>query len=420
MSAKSDVPTPPIGPIVQPYLLALFSVPFHVGNDGRRYLDPLWAKDLIEHTRYIESLTLAAPVRHGPLPPNAVAMDDMAALRTIHRVELPAIDSHVGALRQLPRLWRILWAESGKAQLIHSGVAGWPLPEAWLLTPIAWLRRRVHYINVESAFWRLTPGEPATRRRRLLAWVKERLNRWCVGSADLSTFTQEGYRSSLLHRHRERGHVFEASWIDADNILPPSQLDSTLRARAAEVPLRMVFAGRLTNAKGVRLMMDAVLPLVRTGHAIELDIYGDGPLAQECATLLGDPSLARRVRLRGSVPYDAAFFETLRGFHLLIVPTLSDEQPRIVFDAYSQGLPVLASDTAGMRQCVEDGITGAFFTSGDVDALRDAIVHAAAHRTEWARMASACVELARASTHQEMHRKRWRLLVTTFPALARR
>ena len=411
----SHTATPP-GPIVRPYLLVLFSVPFHVDGQGRRHLDPLWAKDLVEHTRYIERLVLAAPARHGPLPANTVAMDDGEALRNVRCVELPATEGYLSALRRLPATWGALWRATSGAAIVHCGVAGWPFPEAWVLAPVLLLRRCLVYINVESAFWRLVPGQPASRKRRIVAAVTERLNRHCVEGAHISTFTQEGYRTSLLRTHRERGHVVEASWIDAERIVSPEQLAGQ-QDRGCAGPLRLVFAGRLTVAKGVRLLLVAVREVISSGKDLTLDIYGDGPLDAECADAARQSGLAGKIRLHGSVPYDDDFFAALREYDVLVVPTLSDEQPRIVFDAYSQALPVLASDTAGMSQCVADGVTGRFFRSGDAISLRDAIEAMAADRTSMSAMAAACVARARASTHQEMHRRRWQLLVDAFPSL---
>jgi glycosyltransferase involved in cell wall biosynthesis len=400
-------------PIEKPYLLVLFSVPFYVGADERLYIDPLWAKDLVEHTRYLKRLTLVAPAVDKPLPSGFVAIDDIAALHDVRCVALPPGGSYVKALLQLPRVLSILWRECGRASLVHSAVAGWPFPEAWVLAPILGLRRRPHYINVESASWRLPPGHSAGLVRRFRARVTERLNRWCVEAAELSTFSHEGYRRSLLRRGTERGHVVEASWIDDDNILGPDELGSALRRRDGAASLCLVFAARLIEEKGIRLLLKALRPLIQEGRRIELDIFGDGPLAQECATEAG--TLGGKVRLHGSVPYDAGFFEKLRGYHLLVVPTLSDEQPRVVFDAYSQGLPVLASDTDGMRQCVADGETGLLFKSGSLASLQEAI--SGADRDRLAGMAEACIERARRLTHREMHRRRWALLTASIPTL---
>jgi glycosyltransferase involved in cell wall biosynthesis len=417
MRAESGQPSS-VSSIRRPYLLVLFCVPFYADASGRLWIDPLWAKDLLEHTRYIEDLTVAAPVSRGRMPANAVALDSDGALRRIRCVELPAMDSHFSTLAHLPRTCRTLWRECRRATLIHSAVAGWPLPEAWVVAPMLKLRRRLHYINVESSFWRLTPGRSAPVMRRLRARLTERLNRVCVRSADISTFTQETYRDSLLGRSDPRGHVVEASWIDEGDILDDAALARAAQARRTAAGLRLLFAGRLTEDKGVRLLLEAVLPMVQAGRPIELTVLGDGPLRGECEAMLARAAVGRAVQLRGAVPYGEPLFALLRGAHLLVVPNLTDEQPRIVYDAYAQGLPVLGSRTSGLTQCIEPGRTGWLFERDDVQALRSAIEQAIAQPQRNLDMAQACIERARHLTHTEMHRTRCRLLVSAFPELA--
>ncbi|MEP6633605.1 MAG: glycosyltransferase [Luteimonas sp.] len=251
---------------------------------------------------------------------------------------------------------------------------------------------------MESAFCRLVPDTPASAKRRILASVTERLNRWCIEAAEITMVTQDGYRTSLLRRHLKCGHVVETSWIDAGDVLSPQDV-ARKREREAGGPLRLVFAGRLTAAKGIGLLLEAFRSATADGLDLQVDTFGSGPLEDECLWAVSEPAVAGRVRLRGNVPYDAAFFAALAECQVLVVPTLSDEQPRIVFDAYSQGLPVLASDTAGMKQCVVAGVTGWLFSSGHRASLHEAIARIAADRPSIERITAACIERARASTH---------------------
>ena len=410
----------PLSPITQPYLLLLFGPPFYVDESGRRWLEPLWAKDLIQHTRYIKRLTLAASVVRTPAPENAVALDQVESLRDVCCVDLPAPRNILAAFWYLPRTLAALWGALGSAKFVHAGVAGWPLAEAWLLMPLLMLRRRPLYINVESAFWRLVPGQKASLMRRVRAAVAERLNRLSVEASDISTFTHEGYRRSLLRRHTERGYVVEASWIDDADVLDDSQMQRVIERRRSHTgPLTLVFAGRLTYEKGLLVLLDAISAALNEGVNVSLDIFGEGPLADECRYRIRALGANAPVRLRGTMPYDRSFFETIGGFDMLVVPSLSDEQPRIVFDAYAQGLPVLASRTEGLVQCVDNGVTGSLVPAGDASALQACIGRIAREPALLAAMSAACVARARESTHQEMHRKRWRLLVEKFPMLTR-
>ena len=46
---------------------------------------------------------------------------------------------------------------------------------------------------------------------------------------------------------------------------------------------------------------------------------------------------------------------------MLLVANLKDEQPRIIYDSYSQGLGVIGPDTDGIKDILEDRQTGLLF-----------------------------------------------------------
>ena len=403
--------------IEQPYLLVLFSLLFHVDADGRRWIHPLWAKDLARHADYIGQLSYAAPATREPPPPDFVAMDASPALASVRCVDLPLSRTRLQAILHLPRLLAILWREVGCARIVHTAMAGWPFPEAWLLLPIVRLRGRTLFINVESTFWRVDRGERAGIGRRLSAGIVERLNRWCVAHSDLSTFTHEGYKRSLTRVGDPRAHVVEASWIDEHDILQVSELPSVLAARATQ-GLRAVFAGRLLRAKGILVLIEAVALCRDAGLDVVVDCFGDGELEDECRRRIAELDLGAHLLMRGTLPYDRTFFAALRPYHAMIVPSVSDEQPRNVFDAYSQALPVIASRTAGLQQCVEEGRTGVFFEAGNALDLKRTLERLAARPELLAGMAAACLDRAWKSTHACMHEARRRLIIDAFPGLA--
>jgi len=96
------------------------------------------------------------------------------------------------------------------------------------------------------------------------------------------------------------------------------------------------------------------------------------------------------------------------------VPTLSDEQPRIVFDAYAQGVPVIASSTDGNRAVIEDGVTGTLFARNDEKALADVLERYAANPAPLETMGLGSLAIGRRVTHRGMHENRWRILVEQF------
>ena len=110
------------------------------------------------------------------------------------------------------------------------------------------------------------------------------------------------------------------------------------------------------------------------------------------------------------VPYGEPFMSLLRGFDAVLVPSLSDEQPRITYDALSQAVPVIGSATGGICEVVESGVTGRLSPPNDVTALTESIVWAGRNRPALREMGLRGPASVRHSTHQAMHRNRHKLL----------
>jgi glycosyltransferase involved in cell wall biosynthesis len=93
------------------------------------------------------------------------------------------------------------------------------------------------------------------------------------------------------------------------------------------------------------------------------------------------------------------------------VPSLSDEQPRVVFDCFSQAVPVVASDTPGLVQCVTHGRDGLVVPAGDAEALAGAIARASADRPSLRDLGVAALDTARGLTHDQMHARRTEIIL---------
>ncbi|MEG4940384.1 hypothetical protein [Microcoleus sp. F4-D5] len=79
------------------------------------------------------------------------------------------------------------------------------------MTPIALIQGKFYVLVVESAPWCLEPGTTIKIKDRIIAYVSEIVNRWCVNNAGLTIFTQSEYQQSLLTKRQARGHVIHAS-----------------------------------------------------------------------------------------------------------------------------------------------------------------------------------------------------------------
>ena len=390
-----------------PYLLLTF-IPFYVDDANRVWLDRSWQRDFERHSEYIRQLTLVAP-RH-PFRPDIADLVPVGerAMAATRFVGLRPQSSLRAAVLSLPSTIATLWREVRRTHIVHSGVAGWPFPLGWIANPLSLMMRRRLVLVVESSPWRITATGPRSLKHRLMSWATERLGAYFMNRADLAIATQPAYLTSLRSAPRRgRGFINPASWINEDEILSDAAAQRGWIAKLADtsVPPAVLFAGRLTQDKGVEVLLEAIRQLQARGTRVRVDIIGDGPLRDACARAADSENLTA-VRLLDPVPYGAPFFELLQRYHAVVVPSLGQEQPRILFDAYAQAVPVIASDTDGIRPHVAAGKTGWLVPPADAAALAQAIDELAANAGSARDRGLAARHTAEQLTHRAMHQTR--------------
>lgn len=134
--------------------------------------------------------------------------------------------------------------------------------------------------------------------------------------------------------------------------------------KTEEVGDYFLFLGRLAPEKGVDTLMEAWRGLSET----KLLVAGDGP---------------SRVELRQKAPPSVEFLGTVRheevnsllaGARALLVPSIWYEgAPRSILEAYSAGVPVMASRIGALPEVVDDHVSGLLVPPGDAGAWRNAI-----------------------------------------------
>ena len=370
-----------------PYLLVL-NVEIR-RHRGEFWADPLWHKDLMAHLDNISQLSLFCPVKESS-PPRADWRP--CAHQRLRIVPCPSLGWL--AFFHIPRIvWCLYWL-IGEARIVHTGIAGWPWPLGWIAVPLARLRGKFLLVIVESSFWRATRWE-TTRLARLKSMIFEVINRACVNACDLAFFTTSAYRRQFSGRRQDFGIVAPATWLDEKHVLG----DACARMRASSRSGRLLFAGRLTKGKGVEVLMEAL-----RSTSVRVDIVGDGELRDCCVAL--STERPDQVRVIDPVTYGDEFFRLIDAYEAVVVPTLSDEQPRIIFDAFARGVPVIASSTSGHVELVQNGQTGWLVPPGDAHALAAAMCLALDNTERSREMGLAALKLVRSRTHRAMHQER--------------
>lgn len=178
---------------------------------------------------------------------------------------------------------------------------------------------------------------------------------------------------------------FVAAGLPAERIrVKPNFLaDSPLRKAGSGAGA--LFVGRLTQEKGIPVLLSAAGQVARRDFSLE--IVGAG-------TLRGAVDLAAvrsggRIRAPGAMSRDFCL-EAMRRALFVVVPSVCYENfPLAIVEAFASGTPVLASRLGAMAELVEHGVTGMLFTPGDAADLTASLDWMTAHPKECAAMGRA-------------------------------
>jgi glycosyltransferase involved in cell wall biosynthesis len=130
----------------------------------------------------------------------------------------------------------------------------------------------------------------------------------------------------------------------------------------------LLYLGRLAIEKGVDVLLQA---LKLTDE--QLDIAGTGPEEENLKQLAKELDLENRVIFHGQLTGEN--LEKLkREAKAIILPSIwAENMPLVLLESLAYGKLIIASNTGGTPELIEDNITGFLFPPGNIQALAQKI-----------------------------------------------
>lgn len=265
--------------------------------------------------------------------------------RGVEVVRLRETGGAGGWIRSRARLWRRVatWARSGEIDIVESPdwegwTAGWPdLP-----VPVV-----VRLSGASSYF----ASEMGRRPARTTFWLERAALRRADFLCAESRYVAEATRRVFGLERGVDAVLYNPVEIHPDAAAPGAGMPRSRR--------RVVFAGTLTEKKGIFSLFDA-WPLVRRSDPdAALDVYGkdttgaDGRSVLESLEARGLPGVA----FLGQVPLE----ELLRVFavsRVAVLPSYAEGFSLTPLHAMEAGCPTIGTRRGSGPEAIEDGVTG--------------------------------------------------------------
>jgi glycosyltransferase involved in cell wall biosynthesis len=218
---------------------------------------------------------------------------------------------------------------------------------------------------------------------RLGALMREYL-RWPYGRCERVFVPSESTRQLLVAGRFDpsRIHLWTRG-VDTE-LFAPQKRSALLREhwRVCDKRPAVIYAGRLSNEKGLDLLRGVTSAMHRRGVEHRLVLVGDGPYRRELQAQLPDAiftgALASRHVAAALASGDAFLF-----------PSETDLAGDVVLEAQACGLPAIVSDRGGPREYIQPGVTGIVCAAGNAEAFGHATAQLLHNRTGRRAMAEA-------------------------------
>jgi glycosyltransferase involved in cell wall biosynthesis len=133
-------------------------------------------------------------------------------------------------------------------------------------------------------------------------------------------------------------------------------------------------AGRFAPEKGLEVLIAAFAQARTSLPGARLRLVGGGPLERRLAALVAKLGVGDAVDLLGWCSHER-LDDLMADAWAVVVPSLWAEPFGLVaLDATVRRVPVVASDAGGLREIIEDGVSGIRVPRGHVAALAEALV----------------------------------------------
>jgi colanic acid/amylovoran biosynthesis glycosyltransferase len=183
--------------------------------------------------------------------------------------------------------------------------------------------------------------------------------------------------------------------------------EEDVASRPIEGPLRLAFSGRFIAMKGVDHLVPVARHLADAGLEFQLDLFGDGPLADQIRTEIDRIGLSDRVSLHGVLDFGTELVPTMsNGIELFVCPHRQGDPSCTYLETMGCGVPIVGYDNEAFAGLQRESGLGWTTPCNDPDALAERILELARDRVALREAGSASLQFARTHAFEQTFQRR--------------
>ena len=241
--------------------------------------------------------------------------------------------------------------------------------------------------------------------RPVYLWYHDRVLRSVVARADLS-FLKGSTLFDLYGPNAKNPKFFHDTSYQSDEIVAEDVVTRRVTDRAPDAPLKLVYCGRLVARKGCDRSIEIVAKARALGANVTFDLIGDGPERAGLEALAGKHGLEEAVRFLGEKPYGPELLRELADYDGLLFTPMAEDTPRMIFDGYAAGLPLLGADIPYVRERHVEEHATVLLPQDNPTAAAEAVAALASDPERLATLAKAALAAARDNATDVWYQRR--------------
>ena len=204
----------------------------------------------------------------------------------------------------------------------------------------------------------LVAGKPWKDRIEARAYceVYERSVRFGVARASLSLLKGRALHARYGRYARNAKNFHDTSYLTSE-VVPEARVEErTSELLRTDRPVRLVYCGRLEARKGLDESIDIVMRARSAGARVTFDIIGDGAERSALERQAANLGAGDAIKFLGKRMYGRELLSDLASYDALLFTPIAEDTPRMIFDGYAAGLPLLGYGIEYVREReAEDG-----------------------------------------------------------------